>query len=104
MSRLHPRCGTNILTYIILAALADPFVDWAPYAVLQFILISEAWFIFGKTRGSIAMGNFMQRYLTTSEPGRKELEVAVGGLAELLRAERGERGAAKEPVLIPASG
>jgi uncharacterized protein YqhQ len=104
MSRLHPRCGTNILTYIILAALIDPFVDWAPYAVLQFILISEAWFIFGKTRGSIAIGNFMQRYLTTSEPGRKELEVAVGGLAELLRAERGERDAAKEPVLIPASG
>jgi uncharacterized protein YqhQ len=104
MSRLHPRCGTNILTYIILAAFIDPFVDWAPYAVLQFILISEAWFIFGKTRGSIAIGNFMQRYLTTSEPGRKELEVAVGGLAELLRAERGERDAAKEPVLIPASG
>lgn len=104
MSRLHPRCGTNILTYIVLAALIDPFVDWAPYAVLQFILISEAWFIFGKTRWSIAIGNFVQKYLTTSEPGRKELEVAVGGLAELLRAERGERGAAKEPVLIPARG
>ena len=46
----------------------------------------------------------MQRYLTTSEPGRKELEVAVGGLAELLRAERGERDAAEESVLLPASG
>lgn len=101
-SRIHPRCGTNILLYIILAALADPFIDWAPYAVLQFILISEAWFIFGKTRPSIAIGNFVQRYLTTSEPGRKELEVAVESLAELLRAERGERGAAREPLLIPA--
>ena len=104
VSRLHPRCGTNILTYIVLAALIDPFVNWAPYAVLQFILISEAWFIFGKTKWSIAVGNFVQKYLTTSEPGRKELEVAVEGLAELLRAERGVRGAAKEPVLIPASG
>ena len=101
-SRLHPRCGTNILTYIVLAALIDPFVNWAPYAVLQFILISEAWYIFGKTKWSIAVGNFVQKYLTTSEPGRKELEVAVGGLAELLRAERGERGAANEPVLVPA--
>jgi uncharacterized protein YqhQ len=100
MSRIHPRCGTNILIYIILAGLADPFVDWAPYAVLQFILISEAWFIFGKTRVSIAIGNFMQKYLTTSEPGHKELEVAVESLKELLRAEAGERGAAKEPVLI----
>ena len=102
MSRLHPRCGTNILIYIIAASFVAPFVDWAPFAVLQFILISEAWFIFGKTRASIAIGNFMQKYLTTSEPDRKELEVAVESLNELLRAERGERGAAKEPVLLPA--
>ena len=102
VSRLHPRCGTNILFYITLAALADPFITWAPYAVLQFILISEAWFIFGKTRPSIAVGNFLQRYLTTSEPGRKELEVAVESLSELIRTEKGERAAAKEPVLIPA--
>ncbi len=102
VSRLHPRCGTNILFYITLAALADPFITWAPYAVIQFILISEAWFIFGKTRPSIAVGNFLQRYLTTSEPGRKELEVAVESLSELIRTEKGERAAAKEPVLIPA--
>ncbi len=102
VSRLHPRCGTNILFYITLAALADPFITWAPYAALQFILISEAWFIFGKTRPSIAVGNFLQKYLTTSEPGRKELEVAVESLSELIRAEKGERTAAKEPVLIPA--
>jgi uncharacterized protein YqhQ len=100
MSRLHPRCGTNVLIYIVLAALADPFIDWAPYAVLQFILISEAWFIFGRTRFSIAVGNFIQKYLTTSEPGPKELELAVESLNELLRAEKGERGAAKEPVLL----
>lgn len=100
MSRLHPRCGTNILIYIIIASFVAPFVDWAPWAVLQFIVISEAWFLLGKTRPSIAIGNFMQKYLTTSEPGRKELEVAVESLNELLRAERGERGATKEPVLL----
>jgi hypothetical protein len=100
MSRLHPRCGTNILIYIIVASFVDPFVDWAPWAVLQFIVISEAWFLLGKTRLSIAVGNFMQKYLTTSEPGRNELEVAVESLNELLRAERGERGATKEPVLL----
>ncbi len=102
MSRLHPRCGTNIFIYIILVSLADPFIDWAPYAVLQFIILTEAYFILGKTRISIAVGNFMQKYLTTSEPSRKELEVAVESLKELLRAEGGERGAEKEPVLIPA--
>ncbi|MBA4116756.1 MAG: DUF1385 domain-containing protein [Rubrobacter sp.] len=100
MSRLHPRCGTNILIYIIAASLITPFIDWAPWAVLQFIVISEAWFLLGKTRVSVAIGNLMQRYLTTSEPSRKELEVAVESLHELLRAERGERGAAKEPVLL----
>jgi uncharacterized protein YqhQ len=101
MSRVHPRCGTNILIYIVAVSLVDPFIDWAPWVVLQFIVITEAWFILGGTYVSIAIGNFIQRYLTTSEPGRKELEVAVESLNELLRAERGERGAAKEPVLLP---
>ena len=101
MSRIHPRCGTNILIYIVAISLVDPFIDWAPWVVLQFIVITEAWFILGSTRVSITIGNFIQRYLTTSEPGRKELEVAVESLNELLRAERGERGAAKEPVLLP---
>ena len=101
MSRIHPRCGTNILIYIVAVSLVDPFIDWAPWVVLQFIVITEAWFVLGSTRVSIAIGNFIQRYLTTSEPGRKELEVAVESLNELLRAERGERGAAKEPVLLP---
>ena len=101
MSRLHPRCGTNILIYIVAVSLVAPFIDWAPWVVLQFIVITEAWFILGSTRASVAIGNFIQRYLTTSEPGRKELEVAVESLNELLRAERGERGADKEPVLLP---
>lgn len=102
MSRIHPRCGTNILIYIILAALLDPFIDWAPYAILQFILVSEAWFVFGKSRLSIALGNQLQRYFTTAEPGMKELEVAVESLRELLRAEARERGSAKAPTHIPA--
>lgn len=86
-SRIHPRCGTNILIYIMLAALLDPLVGWWGYAVLQFILISEAWYMFGQTRSSIAVGNFLQKYLTTTEPRRAELEVAVESLNQLLRAE-----------------
>ena len=91
-SRLHPRCGTNILSYIVLAALLDPLVGWWGYAILQFILISEAWFVFGKTRPSIAVGNFLQRYFTTTEPRRAELEVAVESLKRLLRAEEDHAG------------
>jgi hypothetical protein len=87
-SRIHPRCGTNILSYIVLAALLDPFVDWWGYTILQFILISEAWFVFGETRPSIAVGNFIQRYFTTTEPRRAELEVAVESLKRLLQAEK----------------
>src|SRR5215204_6451615 len=86
-SRIHPRCGTNILLYIILAALLDPLIGWWGYAILQFILISEAWFVFGMTRPSIAVGNFLQRYLTTTEPRRYQLEVAVESLNRLLQAE-----------------
>jgi hypothetical protein len=100
-SRIHPRCGTNILGYIVLAALLDPLVGWWGYAILQFILISEAWFVLGKTRPSIAVGNFLQRYLTTTEPGRAELEVAVQSLNELLQAEE-ERAAGGDLVQAPA--
>ena len=86
-SRIHPRCGTNILSYIVLAALLDPLISWWGYAAVQFILISEAWFIFGKSKPSIAVGNFLQRYFTTTEPRRAELEVAVESLKSLLKAE-----------------
>jgi uncharacterized protein YqhQ len=101
VSRVHPRCGTNILLYIILAALLDPLISWWGYAILQFILISEAWFIFGQTRPSIAVGNVLQRYLTTTEPRRAQLEVAVESLNKLLRAEE-EREGGMTPLRVPA--
>jgi uncharacterized protein YqhQ len=100
-SRIHPRCGTNILSYIILAALLDPLIGWWGYAILQFILISEAWFVFGKTRPSIAVGDFLQRHFTTTEPRRAELEVAVESLRRLLRAEEEHIGVG-ELVQTPA--
>ena len=101
VSRVHPRCGTNILLYIILAALLDPLITWWGYAILQFILISEAWFIFGQTRLSIAVGNVLQRYLTTTEPRRAQLEVAVESLNKLLQAEE-EREDGMTPLRVPA--
>jgi uncharacterized protein YqhQ len=101
VSRVHPRCGTNILLYIILAALLDPLISWWGYAILQFILISEAWFIFGQTRPSIAVGNVLQRYLTTTEPRRAQLEVAVESLNKLLQAEE-KREEGMTPMRLPA--
>ena len=95
-SRIHPRCGTNILGYIVLAALLDPLIAWWGYAILQFILISEAWYVFGNTRPSIVVGNFLQRYFTTTEPRRSELEVAVESLNRLLGVEE-ERAGAPDP-------
>jgi len=100
-SRIHPRCGTNILLYIVLAALLDPLIAWWGYAILQFILISEAWFVFGQTRLSIVVGNFLQRYLTTTEPRRAQLEVAVESLDRLLQAEE-EREDDLAPVRVSA--
>jgi uncharacterized membrane protein len=101
-NRLHPRCGTNILIYIVLAALLDPLIPWWPYAILQFILISEAWYAFGRSRPSIAVGNFLQKYFTTAEPRTEELEVAVRSLNELLGAER-QKAPEGTPAGAPAS-
>src|ERR687890_426791 len=99
-SRVHPRCGTNILGYIVLAAVLDPLVGWWGYAILQFILISEAWFVLGATRPSIAVGAFLQRYFTTTEPRRAHLEVAVESLNKLLHAEQ-EREEGMAPLRVP---
>lgn len=100
-SRIHPRCGTNILAYIVIAALLDPLISWWAYAFLQFILISEAWFVFGRTRPSITIGNLFQRYLTTTEPRRAELKVAVESMNRLLGAEQGRAGGGKR-MQVPA--
>ncbi|MGF1473132.1 MAG: DUF1385 domain-containing protein [Rubrobacteraceae bacterium] len=99
-SRIHPRCGTNILIYIMLAALLDPLIGWWGYAILQFILISEAWYVFGRSRPSIAIGNFLQRHFTTTEPRRPELEVAVESLNQLLRAEENQTQAEGVPSAV----
>ena len=98
--RVHPRCGTNILVYIMAAALLDPLIGWWGYAILQFILISEAWYVFGKTRPSIAIGNFLQKYFTTTDPRRPELEVAVESLNQLLRAEKRQTEAEGVPSAV----
>ena len=87
--------------YIVLAALLDPLISWWGYAILQFILISEAWFIFGQTRPSIAVGNVLQRYVTTTEPRRAQLEVAVQSLNKLLQAEE-KREDGMTPLRLPA--
>ncbi len=97
-SRLHPRCGTNILVYILVAGLLDPLIGWWGYAILQFILISEAWFVFGQSKASIAVGNFFQKRFTTTEPRRAELEVAVESMNRLLAAEEGETSGALATV------
>src|ERR687898_297406 len=86
-SRIHPRCGTNILLYIILAALLDPLIAWWGFAILQFILISEAWFIFGKSRPSIGGAHLLQKSPPPPAPRRYQLEVAVESLNRLLQAE-----------------
>lgn len=100
--RVHSRCGTNILIYILLAALLDPFIDWGPYALLQFVLISEAWYAFGKSRPSVAVGNFLQRHFTTAEPRAGELEVAVESLKRLVRAEEDGDADVGQVLQLPA--
>src|SRR5215210_4696013 len=82
--------------------LGGAFAFFAEFPILPILLIiSEAWFIFGKTRPSIAVGNFLQRYFTTTEPRRSQLEVAVESLNRLLQAEE-EREDGMAPVRVPA--
>ena len=97
---MHPRCGTNILGYIVLAAVLDPLVGWWGYAILQFILISEAWFVLGKTPAF-----HLRRQLRrgTSQPPRscaRRLRGRRPVLNKLLQAEE-ERAAGEISSRLP---
>src|SRR3712207_8689440 len=62
---------------ILLAALLDPLITWWGYAILQFILISEAWFVFGQTRPSIAEDEPGDRKSTRLNSSHANISYAV---------------------------
>ena len=77
MSRLHPRCGTTFLLFVISISI-----------ILHAVLVPLLLFIYCP-EGAVAPGLTLQR-MTTAEPDERQLDVAVVALREALGAQAGD--------------
>ena len=117
-SRIHPRCGTSfifivlVINIIVFAFLPRPhFLPWRfleHLAVIPLVagIAYEVIKAAGKYRHIPAVMTFLApgmatQYLTTREPDREQVEVALEALIAVLRAE-GHVGARSEPSVHTA--
>lgn len=92
-SRIHPRCGTNLIVWMAMAALwlgRLPLVVQLPAVIASLAVLAEIVSWAGRHSTSIlarvilAPGRFLQRLVTTSEPTPAEQQVACRALASCL--------------------
>jgi uncharacterized protein YqhQ len=103
-SRIHDRCGTNlvvivvlllILGYLPLEGLAAGEVLGSIYAVLVIAVSLELFRLIGRrpkllvSRVALSGGRALQRCLTTREPAREHLELACAALRRVIELEKG---------------
>lgn len=102
-SRIHDRCGTNLVTFIVVLLIAGylplggrPLADQLGglYSLLVLVLALELFRIVGRwpraplSRVALAGGRTLQRCLTTREPAPLHLEPACAALRRVLELER----------------
>jgi uncharacterized protein YqhQ len=117
-SRLHPRCGTSFLLVVMVVAifvfapiglpawywlLASRILGIPLIAGLSYEVIKWA----GRNRGKrwvrgLMWPGLMLQNLTTREPDRDQLAVAIAALEAVLAVESPEQSAAAEPIEIVA--
>lgn len=99
-SRIHPRCGTNLVALLVvplafLGHLPGPLQFVAALALLgvaaELLTLSARFPSSVATRALLAPGLVLQRAATTSEPTFAEQAVACRALAACLEAERNHR-------------
>jgi uncharacterized protein YqhQ len=92
-SRVHPRCGTNLIVWMAVAALwlgRLPLIAQVPAVALSLACIAEVVTAAGRcpeaalARLVLAPGELLQRFLTTSEPNPAEQRVACHAIAVCL--------------------
>jgi uncharacterized protein YqhQ len=101
-SRIHDRCGTNLVTFIVVLLIAGylplggrPLADQLGglYSVLVLVLALELFRLVGRwpraplSRVALAGGRTLQRCLTTREPAPLHLEPACTALRRVLELE-----------------
>lgn len=92
-SRVHDRCGTNVVAVLVLACLL-PIPSTGVLSVLTFVGLFAASVEvvslaarhprFWLSRGILGAGHFLQRHITTAEPTAEEQAVGVKALQTCL--------------------
>ena len=114
MTRLHPRCGTNLLVPLAVVGIALSGLSSAAQllgGVASLAFVAEALTLAARSRRSLwarallAPGLFLQRYVTTAEPTREEQAVACNAMAACLEAHARvlEPAALSAVPLVPAA-
>ena len=107
MTRLHPRCGTNLLAPLALVGIALSGLSSAAQLIggaAALAFTAEALTLAARTRHALwarallAPGLFLQRYVTTAEPTREEQAVACHAMAACIE----EHLRQLEPAAVPA--
>jgi uncharacterized protein YqhQ len=112
-SRVHPRCGTNVVAVLLLFALIPVQTNIALTLVLWVGLLAGAVeLVSGAAKTPLRPvskvvlwgGRLLQRYVTTSEPSREEQAVACRALAACLAALSVQIPVQQRPpVAVPAA-
>lgn len=106
MTRLHPRCGTNLLIPLALVGVALSGLSSAAQLIggaAALAFTAEALTLAARRRTALwsrlllAPGLFLQRYVTTAEPTREEQAVACHAMAACLA----EHARQLQPALAP---
>ena len=85
--RTHARCGTNLV--VIMLPLSIPVVVFCPYVLALVPVVCVAHEIFLALprkrwlKPLLAACLWVQRHITTAEPGEKEIQAAVRGMRQL---------------------
>ncbi|MBW3536519.1 MAG: DUF1385 domain-containing protein [Actinobacteria bacterium] len=107
MTRLHPRCGTNLLVPLAVVGIALSGTSSAAQLIggaAALAFVAEALTLAARkpralwARALLAPGFFLQRHVTTAEPSREEQAVACHAMAACLE----EHARQLAPVVVPS--
>lgn len=99
-SRVHNRCGTNVVAVLVLACLL-PIPSTGPLSVaifvglfaasVEIVSLAARYPAFWASRAVLSAGHFLQRHVTTAEPTEEEQAVGVKALQTCLAMLAAER-------------
>jgi uncharacterized protein YqhQ len=111
-SRIHPRCGTNVVAILLLLATIPMHVHVAASLAIWVVMLAGAVEVVSAaaraplrpiSRAVLTGGRLLQRYVTTSEPSYAEQAVACRALGACLATREAVIPAQRDNALVPTA-